>query len=52
MNDKLGGFLNKQYIELETGFQDLFDNKIVLPHVLQENLDIVDNYCLLPLTVK
>ena len=52
MNGRPGEFLNKQYIKLKIGFQDCFDNKIVLLYILQENLDIVNNHCLLLLTVE
>ena len=52
MNSWPEQFLNKQNVELKVSFQDCVDNKIVFLHILQEDLNILDNYWWLLFTVK
>ena len=52
MNSWPEQFLNKQNVELKVSFQDCVDNKIVFLHILQEDLNILDNHWWLLFTVK
>jgi len=52
-NDRLRGFLDKDYVKVWLGFKNSIDDKIVLVNILWKNLEVFQNHIFcLPLSVE